>query len=100
MHNYACAQSPNNAISLCILFFIRFEKNILWRKKSVRIIDEVIINKKVSPSYLFEKLKVSEYLIRMDIKELEEQEGLELGLALNFLIGKRSSKWIIKYYWR
>lgn len=45
-------------------------------KKKVRqqkIIDEVSINRKVSSSYLSEKLDVSEDTIRRDIKELDER---------------------------
>lgn len=43
------------------------------KERQKRIIDEVSINRKVSSSFLSEKLNVSEDTIRRDIKELDDQ---------------------------
>lgn len=43
------------------------------KERQKKIIDEVSINRKVSSSYLSEKLNVSEDTIRRDIKELDDQ---------------------------
>ncbi|HUH28850.1 DeoR/GlpR family DNA-binding transcription regulator [Gelidibacter sp.] len=43
------------------------------KERQQKIIDEVSINRKVSSSFLAEKLDVSEDTIRRDIKELDEQ---------------------------
>lgn len=43
------------------------------KQRQQKIIDEVSINRKVSSSFLSEKLDVSEDTIRRDIKELDEQ---------------------------
>lgn len=43
------------------------------KERQQKIIDEVSINRKVSSSYLSEKLNVSEDTIRRDIKELDDQ---------------------------
>lgn len=43
------------------------------KERQKKIIDEVSINRKVSSSYLSEKLDVSEDTIRRDIKELDEK---------------------------
>ena len=43
------------------------------KERQKKLIDEVSINRKVSSSYLSEKLQVSEDTIRRDIKELDDQ---------------------------
>ena len=43
------------------------------KERQQKIIDEVSINRKVSSSFLSEKLDVSEDTIRRDIKELDTQ---------------------------
>lgn len=57
----------------CIVVSVENKNDMKKKERQKKIIDEVSINRKVSSSFLSEKLNVSEDTIRRDIKELDDR---------------------------